>query len=650
MKNSRIYIYRHGSYLSGLDANTGETLWRKTPENAPELFEALGPSLRRQDWRTNWRTTAYLKSSDKALYFAGPTIGKLLAVSAEDGTVLWEHPYDNFQLVLRHDGLYAISGQIDEHPSLKFDPLTGEVLATLDTSRRACTRPNGSMDAIFYRAPGGSVRLDVASKTPHWISPMRAQCQDGVTIANGLLYWWPSVCDCQNTLYGLTCLGPAGDDFDFSKKAIESERLEVGSGDITNIANFPESTGDWPTFRANNIGTATTEAVISRGNTRLWWINPDTAFTPTAPVAAGGLVFLSGSDGIVRALDVRTGDIQWKAYTGGAVRFPPTVASGRVFVGSGDGWVYVFEAATGRLLWRFDAAPANRKIPVYGSLMSTWPVASGVLVEDGVAYLAAGIVNYDGIHVYALNAETGRIVWQNNTSGHLDPEARTGVSVQGHLLIHDGKLYLAGGTSISPAVYDLTDGRSLNDPAPLKLCRSTSVRGQELYKVGSKIAVGGKPMYAHPEHPVYDATVTNKMLHTSAHDRDIVWVNSRRIMCFKPIASSVLDKLVADQPVGPTVRLGRPGGLGLPQRSLWEYECDGSVAFARSKNAVLFAGTRPSGTPTIVAVDIRSGRRFWKRPIQLQSPPVPWGMAIDGDGRIIATLSGGQVMCFGPTS
>jgi outer membrane protein assembly factor BamB len=649
MKNGRIYIYRHGSYLASLNAKTGETLWRQTLENAPELFEALGPYLPRQGARTNWRTTAYMKSSDKALYFAGPTIGKLLAVSAEDGTVLWEHPYDNFQLVLRDDGLYGISGYSDEHPSLKFDPLNGEVLATLDTRRRSCTRPNGSVDAIFYRALGGSVRLDLTSQTQQWISPMRPQCHDGVTIANGLLYWWPSTCDCQNTLYGLTSLGPAGD-FDFSKRAIESERLEVGSGDIANIANFPESTGDWPAFRANNLGTATTEAVISRKSTRLWWINPNAPFTPTAPVTAGGLVFLGGSDGIVRALDVRTGSTRWKAYTGGAVRFPPTVANGRVFVGSGDGWVYVFEAATGRLLWRFNAAPANRKIPVYGSLMSTWPVASGVLVEDGVAYLAAGIVNYDGIHVYALDAETGRIVWQNNTSGHLDAEARTGASVQGHLLIHDGKLYLAGGTSISPAVYDLKDGRCLNDPAPLKLCRSTSVRGQELYKVGNKIVVSGKPMYAHPEHPVYGATVTNKMLHTAAHDRDIVWINSRRIMCFRSIDSNVLDKLVAERPVGPTVRLGGPGRSGLPARPLWEHQSDGSVAFARCKNAVLFAGARPAGTSSIVAVDIKSGQRLWKRPLQLQSSPVPWGMAVDRDGRIIATLTDGQVMCFGPTS
>lgn len=650
MKDGRIYIYRHGSYLASLDASNGETIWRKTPDDATELFEALGPYMDRQDWRTNFRTTAYLKCSDKALYFAGPSIDKLLAVSAEDGSVLWENPYNNFQLVLREDGLYAISGQIDDHPSLRLDPLTGEVLAKMDTRRRACTRPNASIDAVFFRAPGGSVRLDVASQTPQWISPMRAQCQDGVTIANGLLYWWPSVCDCQNTIYGLTSLGPAGSDFDFSKEAVLSERLETASGNITQTARFSTSTNDWPTFRANNFGTATTDALISPASTRLWWTTPDASFTPTAPVTAGGLVFLSGSDGIVRALDIRTGGTTWKAYTGGAVRQPPTVSDGRVFVGSGDGWLYVFEAATGRLLWRFNAAPANRKIPVYDSLMSTWPVASGVLVQDGVAYFAAGIVNYDGIHVYALDAETGSIVWQNNSSGHLDAQARTGVSVQGHLLIHDGKLYMPGGTSISPAVYDLADGRCLNDADPLKLCASSSVRGEELYKIGTKIAVSGKPMYADPDFPVYDATVFNKILHTSAGGRDVVWVNNSRIAAYRNISDSVLNTCVPDPPENAPNRLIGFRSACLPDRPLWERQCDGSVAFARGKNAVLYAGALTGGTASIVAVDISNGRNLWKRPMQLQGAPVPWGMAVDAEGRIVATLAGGQVMCFGPAS
>ena len=100
------------------------------------------------------------------------------------------------------------------------------------------------------------------------------------------------------------------------------------------------------------------------------------SFTPTAPTAVGDLLFLGGSDSIVRSLSATTGRLVWKSYTGGDTRYPPTISQGRALVSSGDGWVYAFETRTGRLLWRFRAAPAERRIPVYGELQSTWPAAS----------------------------------------------------------------------------------------------------------------------------------------------------------------------------------------------------------------------------------------------------------------------------------
>ena len=654
MKNGRIYIFRFGSFLACLNAKTGRVVWRKTPDNAPELFESLGTYLHRQDWRTNWRTTAYLKCSDKALYFAGPQVGKLLAVSTKDGSVLWENPYDNFQLVLRDDGLYGISGgRWGDKVSKKFDPLTGEVLAELKVARRGCTRPTGAVDSVFFRALGGSVRLDTATGQPLWISPMRPQCHDGVTIANGLLYWWPSVCDCQLTLYGITCLGPAGN-FDFSPDATEAQRLEKGAPDLVQVASLPQSKADWPTFRANNKGYATTKATIP-GKIRirtLWQFLPHRAVSsvtdilgnphytvPTAPVAVGGLVFYSGSDGVVRALDAATGELRWTAYTGGEVRFPPTIWKGRALVGSGDGWVYAFEAQTGRLLWRFRAAPVERKMPVYGSLMSTWPAASGVLVEDGIAYVAAGIANYDGTYVYALDAATGRIKWQNNTSGHLYQPAHTGVSVQGHMLLNNGKLYLAGGTSISPAIYDITTGKCLNDPAQLIRCESQSPRGWELFLIADKVVACGKPFYAHPKYRVFDRTVFNKMLFTSVGNRDITWTNNQKITCFNRINRKLLRDSVSNVAKSGYV-IAAWGKLKVTKKPLWEYNCDGSVAIAVCKNAVVVAKKSE-----IVALNLKNGKVLWTTP--LVSAPVPWGLAIDRDGRTVVTLENGQVLCLG---
>jgi len=642
MKNGKLFAFRFGKYLTCLDTKDGSVIWKKTAEKNPDLFRALGKNLNRQNWQTNWRTTAYLKCSDKALYFAGPMMDKLVVLSVEDGSVMWHHPYDNYQLVLRDDGLYGISGPWSTNVSKKFDPVTGEILGEFNIGRRACARPTGTADAIFYRANGGSVRLDLASHRPQYVSPMRPDCFDGVTIANGRLYWWPSVCDCQLTLYGATCLGPAGD-YEFNTAATETARLEKGIGDLKNIAALPQSSADWPTFRGNNRCTATTGADISARCSKLWKFIPGSEFSPTAPVTVGDLIFLSGSDGVIRALDSETGTQQWSVYTGGSVRIAPTVWEGRVFAGSGDGWVYSLEAKTGRLLWRFRAAPEERKIPVYGSLLSTWPAASGVLVQNGIAYVAAGISNFDGIHVYALDAETGAIKWQNNTSGHLNAEGRTGVSVQGHLLLHSGKLYLAGGNAVSPAVYDIKDGRCLNNADSLNICESICLRGSELYLLGDKVAVGGQPFYKDPDFPVVDATVTEKVLHTSTGKKDIIWQNSNVIKCYAPIKKELLSSSVFERKYPGWYKIPVWGKLNITDNPLWEYDCEGSVAVAVSDNTVVIAKASE-----VVALNIQNGKLLWKNPIP--NAPVSWGMAIDRNGRTIVTLQDGQILCFGQGS
>jgi outer membrane protein assembly factor BamB len=137
--------------------------------------------------------------------------------------------------------------------------------------------------------------------------------------------------------------------------------------------------------------------------------------------------------------------------------------------------------------------------------MSTWPVASGVLVEDGTAYFAAGIMDLDGTHVYALDAATGRIRWENNTAGHLDAWSRRGVTCQGEMLLDGGKLYLAGGNTVSPAAFDAKTGQCLNPP-PGGM-GSSAPRGRELHLAGANVQVSGQPLYSLPDMPVFDQSV-----------------------------------------------------------------------------------------------------------------------------------------------
>jgi outer membrane protein assembly factor BamB len=586
LKGGRIYICHFGKYLACLDAKTGKELWRRTAEKDPDVFAAIGPYRAGHGYVEGWKTTVYMKCTEKALYLVGPQVNWLAALSADDGRFLWKCPAKDLQAVIRDDGLYTTGPQGSKGLTQKLDPLTGSILASFDVSRRACTRSTGSIDAVFFRAGEGTVRLDLATGRPQWISPMRPSCHVGVVIAGGMLYWVPWACDCNLQVFGAIGLAPAGD-FKFDRKATDAERLETHAKAPAAVAKFETSAADWPTYRADNARSGRVSAVISGKAALLWQFTPKTRFEATAPTAAGGLVFLAGSDGIVRALDAATGQARWTAYTGGAVRYPPTISAGRALVGSADGWAYAFEAAGGRLLWRFRAAPAERRIPVYGALVSTWPVSSGVIVDGGTAYFAAGINNFDGTHVVAADAATGRLMWQNNECGHLDAFSRRGVAAQGDMLISGGKLYLAGGNVASPGVFDLADGACLNSPPQGP---TPAPRGRELVLVedsagaraGQQVQVRGQPLYSTAAAPVFDKSTE------------------------------------------------------------WETPIVGT------KNAVLSCLLRRgTGTPVwaLVARDRVGGTELWLQP--LPSEPVRWGMAVDAQGRIFVTLRDGQVMAFG---
>ncbi len=639
MNRSRIFAFRFGTYLTCLDAETGDVIWRKSKQNDPKLFETLGTYLPRQSWQTNWRTVAYLKCSDDALYFAGPQLSKLVVVSARTGDILWTNPYDNFQLILRPDAVYGISGPWGVNVSKKFDPLTGKVLAELPTGRRACTRPSASADSILYRAMGGTVRFDLESERPRWVSPMRPGCQDGVTVANGLLYWWPYVCDCQNSLYGVTCCGPAGN-FDFTPDWRAADRLWTAA-DARPVQPLQATASDWPMFRANPRATAVSDAPVP-GKARTIWrrvLRSADAVRPTAPVAVADLVFVAGDDGKVRALDAVTGRVRWTTYHGGEVRLPPTIYRGRALVGTGDGYVVAYEAVTGRILWRFRAAPEDRMIPVYGKLLSTWPAASGIVVADDTAYVAAGLANYDGTYVYALDPLTGKPKWCNDTSGHLDPAANTGVGVQGHMLLNRGTLYLAGGNAVSPAVYDARSGRCLNDPSGLAKCESTSPRGWELSLVGDEVVACGMPYYARPDQPVFDHTVTKKILHAPTGTIDIVWLDNRTLAAYKPLRKDVLNECVSRERI-PRHITQAWGDFKVEQKPIWGVQHEGGIALAVAQNGVLLADAE-----RLIALDITTGKPMWAE--DLPAAPVPWGLAVTRAGTAIVTLVNGQVVAIG---
>ena len=100
----------------------------------------------------------------------------------------------------------------------------------------------------------------------------------------------------------------------------------------------------------------------------------------------------------------------------------PSVVGGRVFVGADTGFVYALDAKTGCVHWSFRANAGVRTAPTVGS------------GGDANRYL----VYFGDIraNVYAVNAETGALVWKERLDSH--PVAR----VTGAPKLAEGRLYV----------------------------------------------------------------------------------------------------------------------------------------------------------------------------------------------------------------
>jgi len=642
-----VFFYAPDSRIGCLDAKSGGLVWANDNPEVRRLIEEPGRGL---GSTPGFRTTCFCVYTPKGLFYEAQTRMNIVAISKEDGAMMWHRrKTTNNPNVIYLDGNILV-GIGPEGSTLVVDPATGETLEDLGFKKRSCARLTATPDSLFCRGwPEGLTRYDRATKTVLFNGAYRPSCNDGIIGANGLLYAGPWLCDCNLSLMGtlgLCSAGPA------DPPEVPADGLEVAATDPATVASLPVCPDDWSAYRGNNAHRGSTQASVSSPLNPLWTSIPDHAFTPTAPTVAGGRVFLGGDDGIVRALDAETGRLEWAFSTAGPLMQPPTIWEGRAYVGSGDGYVYALEAATGRMLWRFRAAPVERRIMLYGTLCSTWPVNTGVLIQDGVAYFAAGIIDYDGTYVYALDARTGALLWKNTSSGHLDPALRKGVSAQGTLAILDGALWMCGGNVISPASYRLEDGQYLGtspgDGSP------QANRGEEIGVFRNQyLLLGGRLRYSADENVVNPgAFALGRAPHdfvglaagksVPAWDDDLVVVTPDRE---SPPAAYAADALV-----GLLESKKRPARLPVPRWRATALRDRHTVALALAQDAVVTACRAPQFRNlaprwVLSLLDRAKGTVLCEH--DLPAPARSNGLAIDSDGRVIAVLADGRVACFG---
>lgn len=453
---------------------------------------------------------------------------------------------------------------------------------------------------------------------------------------------------------------------------------------------------DWPTYQHDNQRSGATGEALTLPLQESWkyraaqppqpaWPAPakiDFARDSTDPlrpretydrayhavVANDSLFFASSSENKVCALSAYSGELRWTFYTEAPVRLAPAVDGGRVYFGADDGRVYCLSASHGQPLWIREPDPRSRLIPGNGRLISTQPVRSGVLVENGVAYFCAGIFPEEGVRVLAVDAATGAERWNTATDPQAFMNSFTGgkrtarqfaLSPQGFLLASASTLFLPTGRT-SPAAVDRKSGEILGvfdcgvgeGGAYALVADDTLVNGPgfqlNAFRAGTREKVAafkGRCLIVREEtsYLLKDDAVT-------ALDRaQYAKVQAERTELSERVG--VLQKKMAalDPAKEKPARGENPKRLkrelddvqkqldGLKNREYtWSTPCGESFAMILA-GETLYVG----GVASVAAYDARSGKEVWSAPVEGNV----YGLAV-ARRRLYASTDQGVIHCF----
>jgi outer membrane protein assembly factor BamB len=300
-------------------------------------------------------------------------------------------------------------------------------------------------------------------------------------------------------------------------------------------------------------------------------------------------------------------------------------------VGSADGRVYAFEATTGRRLWSYRVAPEDRRISIFGKLVSRWPVAGGVVVEGDRVYAAAGLTHYDGTYVVALDAFSGRPQALNDTSGKLSDQVHSGISMQGELSIVDGELRFAGGGIYELARFRLADLQCLNEPLH-------QLNSQ--YRTAFYAWYPGYNKFVSLEHALPDGRV---LAFDANYDGS--YFENLQLEPARPLG--VIGKAQKDLAGEFLRRRGKEVPTNIWRDSLQRR----FTSFAVCDNLIVGTGHSEAEPtkPFIVAIEPETGKTVWQH--ELPADAVKGGIAVDAKGQIYVTLENGQLLSYvGKTS
>ncbi|MHC4681657.1 MAG: outer membrane protein assembly factor BamB family protein [Planctomycetota bacterium] len=379
----------------------------------------------------------------------------MYVVDAATGELIWEKAYPpgmnhnrQARAMFIDDDLWILHGgkvNTADKANLKrlplqvhaLDPATGETSVTYPAGLAHCFPPVATSNFIF----SGVMDLTDLKTGKLLVNPItKANCsrEYGWVPANGLIYTTPKHCTCWPILRGYVALAPLGSDKNAPVHGpLERIQFALEKGPAYGQVSDPlpqlSDSADWPLYRHDRWRSSSTTAPGPEKLSVLWscplapasalpdgpilhdWRENEFVKGPvSAPTIAGTLAFVSRPDAHeVAAIEANSGEVRWRFTANGRVDTPPTIYRGLCLFGTHAGSVYALRADSGRMVWQFQAAPSSERIVAYGQVESPWPVPGTVLIINDVAYFAAGRQPFadGGIFIFAVDPVSGRRHW-----------------------------------------------------------------------------------------------------------------------------------------------------------------------------------------------------------------------------------------------
>jgi len=430
---------------------------------------------------------------------------------------------------------------------------------------------------------------------------------------------------------------------------------------------------DWPTFMHDNHRSGVTSERLELPLSESWVFKASHQPQPAWPlpakqdfyhrhynlratvtydrafhvVGAGDTVFFASSaDDKVYALDAQTGRERWTFFTEGPVRLAPSISGNKVYVGSDDGYVYCLSRDNGSLIWKYKAADAERMIPGNGRIISTWPVRTGILVDEENLYGAAGLFPNQGTFLFELNAENGSVKWKQKVD----------VSPQGYMLASDEQLYVPTGRT-NPAIFARADGNLLGQlPSAggtfALLAENVLVTGpgrgsKELsaaevdtqYKIatfdGLRMLVNGQTAYMLSEKKL-SAFNRGRYLELSRERNNLTERYKKLKEQLKKVDKNTAEAEQLDKELhNITIQISELSKK-MKDCYLWTVECEYPHSMIMAGD-VLFLG----GENKIAAFKADNGETIWAAPVD----GMAFGLSVANGGLYVSTDKG-QIHCF----